>query len=167
MFMPGEDFYFLTYNTIVFLSELGCISAKNSFRDYRKIAYLADIVSSESIMRFVSYNFRSKPGNISMDDRHYLSLLYDHAVSRGLPLRRLIYALSKKGILAICPDEEQKSIYISDMKSANVLLSSGTYALEQKHVRELKLLIPRIRTLKLSTLIDKLFSSYGVTTWED
>ena len=46
MFIQREDYNFLTYNFLILLNELNCVSEDKRFNDFRKIAYLVEFISN-------------------------------------------------------------------------------------------------------------------------
>ena len=46
MFIQKEDYNYLCYNLILLLDNLECNSEDQKFKDFRKVAYLIDFISS-------------------------------------------------------------------------------------------------------------------------
>ena len=65
MFIQKEDYNFLTYNLLILLYSLNCISESKRFRDFRKVAYLVDFINSS--------------GNISDYTQNELASIYSKA----------------------------------------------------------------------------------------
>lgn len=158
MFVAGEDFYFLTYTTLLVMAELGCTSADKIYHDINGIPYLADLVSHEADLKLAVL---STP--LSQTELSRLSLLYDRAAARSLPYERVLNALAERGLLELVG---------SDPRGAYLKASPSTLKLDDELFDGERTRIARLRHLRLSrvrcaTLIAKLFGSHGVRTWGD
>ena len=59
MYLSGEDFYLYCYSVLVILDSLGCRDGR-FFRDYRKLAFLTDIISNDKTVYVVSHSSAEK-----------------------------------------------------------------------------------------------------------
>lgn len=162
MFVAGEDSYFLVYTALLLLADLRCFSPEKGLADSMKIAYLADFISNASDLRLALLT-----GKISDPTaRARLALLYDRAAARRAPLERVLEAISRRGLVSV----ERTSggvdrMYLLPNTVSELLVANRLYDGERAHIGALRRLLPRIRTMKLSTLKDRLFGRHGVRTW--
>lgn len=163
MFVPGEDFYFLAYTTLVLLAELKSTTPERALVDSRKVAYLADLLGSDSDLRLA---LTSAPLTPSAKSR--LALLYDRAAARHAPLERIENALSRRGLVTFSRATGQPDhLFLQDQDAASRLLSQELYDGERERLRKLRGSFPQLRTMTLATMKDRLFGRHGVHTWGD
>lgn len=163
MFVAGEDFYFLTYTLFVLLTELDATSPSSELSDSRKLSYLADLLSSDSDLHLVTTDTP-----LSGLSKSRLSLLYDRAVARRFAVERLIHVLERRGLIAVTrsPNEPDR-LHLVHSEPVSVLLGNSFYQRERDRVRALKKKIPKLRSMKLDTLKQRIFDDHGVHTWGD
>jgi len=163
MFVPGEDFYFLVYTTLIVLDDLKCTSATYEFSDLRKIAYLADLLGSADDLRIALTN---APLNQAGQAR--LALLYDRAATRRLPLERVGDALARRGLVTFRRTEgEPEKLFITDLDGTTSLLKTSLFDAERQRMKRLRRSLSHLRTMTLATLKTRLFADHGVNTWGD
>lgn len=163
MFVPGEDFYFLTYILLVLLNELNAKTEERSLSDSRKLAYLADFISGDSDLLLAT-----SKSKLSSSGRARLSILYDRASARKIAAERLIEAICKHGLIKI--NRESGSVdklYLVQSKKTEVLLSNLMYRKEVDRIKKLRKVLPMLRTMSLDTIKQRLFGDRGVLTWGD
>jgi hypothetical protein len=163
MFVAGEDFYFLSYTLFVLLKELKATSPDNSLADPRKLAYIADFVGGDSDLRLA---VTTAPLSSSALSR--LSLLYDRAVARRVAVERLVEALATRGLIHIDrrPDGKDR-VHLVETHEVEMLLAGSYYRREVDRLKELRRVLPQLRTMTLATLKQSLFGDRGVRTWGD
>lgn len=163
MFVPGEDFYFLAYTTFVLLAELKSTAQERALHDSRKVAYLADLLGSDSDLRLA---LTLAPLNQS--GRSRLALLYDRAAARHAPLERIEDALSRRGIVNFSREPGSPDrLFLKDSDAVTRLLSEALYDGERERIRKLRSSLPQLRTMTLATMKERLFARHGVHTWGD
>jgi len=163
MFVPGEDFYFLVYTTLIVLDNLKCASASHEFSDLRKIAYLADLLGSDADLHL---SLTTAP--LGQSGRARLALLYDRAATRHLPLERIGDALARRGLVTFARKKgEPDRLFIANPETVTALLKSSLFDAERRRIGYLRRYLPQLRTMTLGTLKTRLFANHGVNTWGD
>lgn len=165
MFIAGEDFYYLTYNSLLLLDSLDCTKPDTRFRDYRKLAYLVDFVADERLCGILTrHRGQGKIGNSF--DHHLILSAYARGTPRVNLLSRLTYALEQRGILTTIVEPEQQATSLTvDRDKLRELVSSVHFEKERQNALALAKVYNRVRSAGLDTLLDKLFYAYGVGSW--
>ncbi len=166
MFAKGDDLYFIAYNLLIILRELGCVSEDKQFVDYRKLSFLIDFIADPRLANLISERkqFTSVLGS---GEKHDLSLAYSHATSRMHSVMRLICALESKGLLSIARSTRNTGfdLYLHEDKLPSGFLDDDIYNVERQNLDILRKVFPRLRTLKLDTMLQQLFTDNGVDAW--
>lgn len=163
MFVPGEDFYFLAYTTLVLLADMKCTTADRALLDSHKVAYVADLLGSDSDLRLALTN-----APLTQSGRSRLALLYDRAAARHAPLERIENALSARELVSFSrATGEPDRLYLRDMNACERLLDVSLFDGERERLRKLRGVVPQLRTMTLATMKNRLFGRHGVHTWGD
>lgn len=166
MFIKGEDFNFLTYNSILILDAFGCTTDAKHFVDHRKLAYLIDFVSSPLLTGIVERSSHLKV--IPSDrDRHALATAYSKGAARVHLITRLVCALERRKILSVTkqPSQPALDLVLHPNSLPNEFLSDPMYVPERETIATLKTVSNQLRTMTLSTTLDRLYVSKGVHVW--
>lgn len=165
-FVAGEDYNFLAYSVVLILVELGCISSKSLFVDYRKIAFLADVVSVPAAHRLTIglLEATDPPRRPHPMDLRYLTLVYDRGEARKPFLARVVQALHKRSIIHIANDTD---IFVTDSAAARQLAGEPIFGNERKKISALRRTLPQLKRMSLATTKLRLFGAFGVRTWDD
>src|SRR5690554_7704158 len=97
MYLSGEDFYLYCYSVFVILDFLGCRDGKY-FRDYRKLAFLTDIINDDKAVYVVS---RSLGETLNPKDYECLLDSYSNGLTRRSEILKLLFVLEKKGYVSL------------------------------------------------------------------
>jgi hypothetical protein len=166
MFIKGDDFYFIAYNSLLLLSELECDSQQRLFKDHRKLSFLVDFVSDPRLSEIVAL---AKDENCvpSTIDTHGLTLAYSHGASRQHITMRIACALETKGIMGIerGTQKEGFDVYLNRDRLPADFLSDDLYEVERHNIHTLRRLLPQLRVMKLRTMLGQLFVRNGVDVW--
>lgn len=165
MFVAGEDFYFLTYTLLIALDSLGAKDKHLILKDYRKLAFLSEVMSSPLLARLVESN--EKTVVLADSDRRLLFSSYERSVSRIPLLFRLLYALEKQSIVGVVTDAHIVSVFLGTSDAAVELARDQGFASERRRMAAIRSRLPRLRTSQLPSLLSELFNKYGVRTWLD
>lgn len=148
MFVQHNDFNFLSYVILLTLENLSCVNEKTAFIDYRKIAFISNILFSKV-------------------NRDWDKIYYD---SQGTikNIELIIQFLNRKGIIEIKVNSKRKTvdIWLLDRELSKMFANKPIFIDDIKEIEEIKKIDNRIRTSKLSTFLDKQFSPNGVKIWE-
>lgn len=158
MFVASEDYYFLSYTLLLTLSEL-----RLPLVEPKKVALMADFIGSDHDMLLLETTSR-----LSVAAQSRLGLLYDRAISRRLPLQRVLHALEMRSWICVTRTSGQPDEVLL-MARDEVLraLESPIYSQEKARIRRIRSLYPRLRTMTLSTLRERVFDRKGVRTWDE
>jgi len=163
MFSKDDDFNFIAYNILVFLQVLGCCKESNKFQDITKLSYIGPFISDGNLLDIlVRYQSDAIP---NLDERNILREVYIKNRLRVKWVFSILFALERQGTVELQKNEKRNCIDI--WLVSNWYLKNDTiYQYEIQNALQLKLIEPKIKTLKIDTLLDKFFKSKGVTVWE-
>src|SRR5664280_1787964 len=108
-FVAGEDLYFLTYALLLVLDVFRCNSLERALNDYRKIAFVADFISSPRLTRGLTL-WSEQPGRISREDQELLRAVHDRGVARIPLFFRLLYILEQRGLVSVAPADKARTL---------------------------------------------------------
>jgi hypothetical protein len=154
MFIQKEDYNYLCYNLILILSNLGCTKESYQFKDFRKIAYLVD--------------FTSAIKNIDDFSQDELGSIYSKAHIKKKLLSHLLIVLKNKDYLGISMNKKHKSFDIW-LKTENIpkdFFDKDIFSNELNNFEVLRKKIRGIRNTTIKTMVDTLFTSNEILTWE-
>lgn len=154
MFIQSEDYNFLTYNLLIFLNEMGSYSESTRFKDFRKIAYLIDFISSSK--------------NLDDYERFELSNIYLKAQLKKKLLSHLIITLQNKEYIDISLNNTHKTIELW-IKKDNIpkdFFNKKIFKREIENIKKLKKELNIRKNTSLKKLVDNIFTNRGVSTWE-
>lgn len=154
MFIQKEDYNYICYNLILILSKLGCTKESYQFKDFRKIAYLVDFTSA-------SKNF----DNFSQDE---LGSIYSKAHIKKKLLSHLLIVLKNRDYLGISMNKTHKSfdIWLKTENIPNDFFDNDIFFNELNNFEMLRKEIKSIRTTTTKKMVDTLFTSKNILTWE-
>lgn len=154
MFIQKEDYNFLTYNFLILLNELGCISENKKFNDFRKIAYLIEFISN----------------NIKIEEytENELSNIYLRAQLKKKLLSHLIITLKNKKYLEISLNNTHRTLdlWINKENIPDDFFNKEYFSKEILNIQKLKKFARITPKQTLKTMVDKLYKNRGVLTWE-
>lgn len=166
MFIKGEDFNFLAYNILIVLDALKCYSADNSLRDYDKLAYLVDLISSPTLATIIER--RARLGStLSKRDIHSLSIAYTNGAARKHFVARVLNSLKTREFLDIKRGEHELdvNVWLNSERLPNGFLVSDLYAPERANIELLKSVSKFLRTIKFQTFLLRFYGDQGVRLW--
>lgn len=162
MYLSGEDFYLYCYSVFVILDSLGCRNGRY-FRDYRKLAFLTDIVGDDKIVYVVSHSSGEK-----LNPKDYECLLDSY--SNGLTLRsemlKLLFVLEKRGYVSLNRGKAQEiDVTLTKNNLPSGFLNSNVFESETKNIKDVSKKVGRLASLTLDTMLNKIYVENGVRTW--
>lgn len=148
MFVQNNDFNFLSYMVLLTLEKLSCTSEKKSFIDYRKIAFIANMIFWKNKADWNKIYYESQISIKTLD--------------------MIIQTLEKKGVVSVKLNDKRKTVdvWISNRALSKLFVDEAMFAYELMRLEEIRVLDNRLRTSKLSTFLGNQFSQYGVKIWE-
>lgn len=162
MYLSGEDFYLYCYSIFVILDSLGCCEGKY-FRDYRKLAFLTDIINDEKVVYVVS---SSRGEQLNPKDYECLLDSYSNGLTRRSEILKLLFVLEKRGYVALKKGKSQE-IDVSLNKSSLPVcfLSDNVFKFEYQNIKNVSKKVTKLSMLTLDTMLDKIYLKNGVKTW--
>lgn len=130
------------------LEKFSCTSEKCLFVDYRKIAFISNIVFWKNKTDWNKIYYESQISVKTLD--------------------MIIQSLEKKGIINVKLNEKRKTvdIWIADRILSKLFADEAMFTHELEELEKIRKIDNRLRTSKLSTFLDKQFSPHGVKVWE-
>lgn len=157
MFLPSDDFNFLAYSIIIVLQTISCKSEKKLLVDIRKLAPISSIIP----MPHMEYLIFDSPE--SHETKKMLPKLWAQTKKKEPLLHRITYALEKRDIIGVQVDQKRGCIgaFLKDESIGESLVESTLFNREIRNVGILMQKIPRIRTIKYQTLMERLLPYSG------
>jgi hypothetical protein len=154
MYIQGEDYNYLCYNLMIILSFYDCYSENKCFKDFRKIAYLIDFISNEK--KYTEYS------------EGELTSIYSRAQVRKKLISHLLIVLKNKGLIDIGINHTHKTfnIWLVDSSELGLFVKNKKFEEEYRNLANFKRDVAGIKTATIKTMVDKIFKSKGVFTWE-
>lgn len=154
MFIQKEDYNFLTYNLMIFLYTLGCTSESKKFRDFRKIAYLVDFINSG--------------GNLLEYSQNELAIIYSKAQLKKQLISHLLVILKNHDFVGVAINTTYNSfdVWLNVEKIPSDFFDKEYFKNEIYNINILKQNASSLKTVPIKKLVDKLFTSNNVITWE-
>ena len=162
MYLSGEDFYLYCYSILVILDSLGCRDGKY-FRDYRKLAFLIDIISNEKIVYVVSHSSGEK-----LNPKDYECLLgsYSNGLTRRSEILKLLFVLETRGYVSLNRGRTQEiDVALSWDNLPNDFFNNNIFDSECKNIKVVSKKVGRLASLTLDTMLNKIYVENGVRTW--
>lgn len=161
-----EDLYFVTYSILLILYHLECFDEKREFKDYRKLCFLINIISSEKQTNIVR-DYYDKKNNINNSIKNSINNLYFNSIDNIVLIRYVLIILESREIIKINSEENRTNIYISNKENYRQLLESDKFRDEIKNIKIIKKTVNKLRGLLYITFVKKLFKENGVAIWEE
>jgi len=154
MFIQNEDYNFLTYNLLILLNELDCTSEKKKFRDFRRIAYLIEFISTTA--------------ELEDYEKYELSSIYLRAQLKKKLLSHLLITLKTKGYLDITLNSTHNTldIWIEKNKIPKEFFNKKYFSNEVLNIKKIRKYTKITKVSTLKKLIEDIFTKQGVSTWE-
>lgn len=162
MYLSGEDFYLYCYSVFVVLDSLDCVNGKY-FRDYRKLAFLTDIINDSKKVYVISNHSGQ---NLNPKDYECLLDSYSNGLTRRSEILKLLFALEKRGYLILSRGNAQEiDVTLAKDNLLNKFLSSNFFESEHNNMKKLSKKVGRLASLTLDTMLKKIYVENGVRTW--
>lgn len=162
MYLSGEDFYLYCYSVFVILDSLDCLNGKY-FRDYRKLAFLTDIINDDKKVYVIS-NYSGQ--NLNPKDHECLLDSYSNGLTRRSEILKLLFALEKRGYVILSRGNGQEiDVTLTKDNILNAFLDSSVFESEINNMKKISKKIGRLASLTLDTMLNKIYAENGVRTW--
>lgn len=171
MFATGDDYYYITYTSMILLSVMKRNKPEKQFRDIRKLSFLIDFVSSERLVNIVErYQNRDLVhSEMNTEDRELLVNSYANGLLRQQHVLKLLFALDNREIVSIKKSEDKEviNIWLNEDNFSKDFLKLDVFKKEKENAKKITKLVQRISVLNLDTLLEGLYENYGIKTWQD
>ncbi len=162
MYLSGEDFYLYCYSVFIILDSLGCREGKY-FRDYRKLAFLTDIINDEKVVYVIT-----NPVDGALNPKDYECLLdsYSNGLTRRSEILKLLFVLEKKGYITLERGKSQEiNVSLNKNNLPNDFFSKKIFEYEYSNAKSIAKTIKKLGLLTLETMLNKIYVENGVKTW--
>ncbi len=165
MFNKEDDYYFITYNLMLFLCRNKLVSCDKRLIDYRKLAYIIPFISDRGLLNILE-NSMEKQDNGSQI--YILQNLYYNTRLNFKIFTPIILALEGKGLIHLLKNPKKSciDIWLNTDNIPRDFLSNEIFSMEYNNITRFNKLVPRNRTINLNTMLDKIFRENGVMVWE-
>lgn len=154
MFIQKEDYNFLTYNLLLLLKYYGAVSKESKFQDFKKISYLINFISKDS--NFDNYN------------KYELARIYSKSHLKKQLLSHIVLVLKNKQYIGVDINYVRNSldIWLIEENIPEDFLNSILFEKEIENIKYLRSELPLLKSIKLITLLNEIFTKNNVKIWE-
>ena len=154
MFIQKEDYNFLTYNLLLLLDTLKCTTKQKSFKDFKKIAYLIPFINGGAVL-----------DNYSQSE---LASIYSKAQLKKQLISHLLIILKNRDFIGVEINTTHNSFDIW-IKKDNIppdFFNKEKFQTEINNIKILKNYAYSLKTVPVKKLVDTIFTSNNIITWE-
>lgn len=165
MFNKEDDYYFITYNVILFLYTCNYTYEEKRLVDYRKLAYIIPFIADEHLLDMLDNGQRGFSADV---DVNRLQNIYFNARLNQKTYTSIILALESKGLVSLLknPSKSCVDIWINSVNIPKSILANDLFSSEIINVKRFSKLVKKCRILNLNTMMEKIFRDNGVMIWE-
>ncbi len=165
MFSVEDDYYYIVLKIFAILKSLKC--DKNSLIDYRKLSILTELIKDSTNIQLIE-NIAREP-TVSLLQREKLVSICCNAKINLPVIKRVLFFLEKQNMITMNKNPSKGTIDVSLLKSEQLefLIKNDILSEDIQDLNRLVKVIPRTRTLKISTLCEKMQISREVSFWLD
>lgn len=162
MYISGEDFYHYCYSIIVILDYLLCYEDKY-FRDYRKLAFLIEIINSGKVVYIVSQEAERL---LNPKDTEHLLDAYSAGLTKRSEILKLLFAMEKRGYISLKRGNGQDiDVSLNKSNLPDGFCDKSMFTDEYDSTKKVSKAVKRLASLKLETFLEKVYVNNGVKTW--
>ena len=163
MFIKGEDYNFLTYNIFIILSGLGCVKGGSSLKDHRKLSFLIDFISNDSLIDIIEQNIDDAHFKINEVDRDLLNQSYTNSLLRVKIINQLVFTLTNENFIQVTGKKLDKlNITLNKESVSKEFLKGDMFKIERDNLNRLKGLVQRMSIKDISNILTSLYYNHGV-----
>ena len=166
MYISNEDFYLMTYTTLIFLNKLiGKKSKSKTFKDHRKLFYIIKLLSD---YRLIDLLIRYKDKKIkNPSDREFLFDSFTRSELHKREVNKILKVMEKKGFINLekTNNFEVYNITLNEDNLPKKLIENDLFNDMYKNSNSLKTNIRGLNIITLNTFIDKVYRENGVNIW--
>jgi len=163
MYLSGDDFYVFCYVVIIVLDYLKCKDDKY-FKDYRKLAFIVEFIKDDKLNYIIS-NSHNK--SLNPIDKECLFNSYSTGLSRRSEILKLLFTLEKKNYINLNKGDTQSFINVSLNKKAvpAEFFNKNVFSNEYSNIKAFSKCVQRLSSLKLDTMLERIYAQNGISTW--
>ncbi|CAI8764848.1 hypothetical protein [Pseudomonas zeae] len=164
MFISSDDFYLLTYATVIILDSFGCTKGR-VFKDYRKIPFIIElIINNRNILILES----STTEKLHKGDKDFLFHSYSNGLAKRSETLKILFTLEKKGYVSLHKGDTGAliNITLNKEKLPPNFLSKDIFKNEYMNCEKVKRTIQRSTAITLDTFLSKTYRDRGIKIWE-
>lgn len=154
MFIQKEDYNFLVYNIILILDTLECTNESKQFIDFRKVAYLVDMISSSKDLNEFTQN--------------ELASIYSKAQLKKKLLSHVLIVLKNKNMLGVSLNRTRQTfdVWLKKDNIPDEFFNVELFEKEKENILQVKNNVRALNSSTIKTMVEKLFTSKNIMTWE-
>lgn len=163
-FISGEDFYYITYLSLLTIYQLAP-KGSGIFKDHRKVSFIAQIISKQTIINTL---MRYKNTEIiNVDDKDLIFSCFNKGFLHQRDTLKILRALEKKDVISLkkTTQPEVFDVFIDYKKNKvffDLLFPVKLFDNEINNLFKFKELNPTINRTGLDTFIGMVFKNCGV-----
>lgn len=165
MFILEEDYYFITIKILSILIALECNI--KPFEDYRRLAIIFEFIKDDSNISFMKKLYDRRSLDLFENERS-VKIFCESKLDVSV-IKRVLFFLEKQNMVTLQKNPKKGSIDVILLHN-DLLKELVDEEIIKKDIENCVLIkntIYRLRTLKLTTLQDKIFGYSEVTKWEN
>ncbi|QZX80842.1 hypothetical protein [Metapseudomonas otitidis] len=164
MFISSDDFYLLTYATLIILDCLNCTNGR-VFKDYRKIPFIIELITNNRSILILESSNTEKPHK---SDRDFIFHSYTNGLARRSETLKILFTLEKKGYVSLHKGDTESLINITLNREElpPKFLSKRVFKSEYTNCEKFKKAIQRSTAITLDTFLSKVYRDRGIKIWE-
>lgn len=165
MFILEEDYYFITMKILSILIALECNI--KPFEDYKKLAIIFEFIKNDFNMSFLKKLCDKKELDLFENERA-VKLFCESKLDVAV-IKRVLFFLERKDMVKLQKNSKNGSIDVLLLQNDLLkgLIEEGRIKKDIENCLFIKKTVKRLRTLKLSTLQEKIFGYSEVAKWEN
>lgn len=164
MFISSDDFYLLTYATIIILDSLKCTDER-FFKDYRKIPFIIEMITNSRNMLILEL---SASGELHKGDKEFLFHSYTNGLAKRSEALKILFTLEKKGYVSLHKGDAEALVNITLNKESlpPKFLVKEVFKSEYMNCERFKRVVQRSTVITLDTFLGKVYRDRGIKIWE-
>lgn len=165
MFILEDDYYYITLKILAILKALDC--DKKPFEDYRKLSLIFEFIRSDSNLLFLEKAITNSQLDI-FDSERAISISCNAKMNSAV-IKRVLFFLEKQYMINMKKSLKGDfiDVFLLDTPQLRELIAENILNEDLEKIALIKRCVPRVRSLKISTLRKKIFGTSEVAIWED
>lgn len=165
MFILEDDYFYITLKVLAILKALDC--EIKPFEDYKKLGIIFEFIKDQANILFLE-KLITRPQLDIFDNERIINISCNAKMNTAV-IKRVLFFLEKQNMISMKKSLKGDFIEVFLLKTPqlNELISENVLNDDLTRIASVKSYIPRIRTLKISTLRKKIFGASEVASWED